>query len=389
MKTVQQIVNENHDYTLRLRRYFHMHPEIGGHEYETQKKIISELQAIGLKPQRAGGTGVVVDLKGNYAGKIVGIRADIDALPIDDEIDKPYQSVNAGLCHACGHDGHTAMLLGVAKTLVDLQGEFPGTVRLLFQPNEEQFPGGAVALIADGALEGVTAIIGTHLWQPLPVGSVGISYGRLMASPNRFSIAIHGQGGHGSMPHQTIDALATGLQIASTLRTIVSNHINALEPAVLSLGVFESGNAFNIIPDKATIQGTVRVFSPAVRDAIFKRIDSTCQGICLATGASYTLDSTYGFPPVVNNAEVAKVVAESGEVVLGSEGVIEVAPVMVGEDFSLYLEKIPGAFILLGAGNNEQATSYPHHHPKFDIDEGALDYGVAIMTLTALQLAKD
>ena len=190
------------------------------------------------------------------------------------------------------------------------------------------------------------------------------------------------------MPHQTIDALATGLQIATTLRTIVSNHINALEPAVLSLGVFESGNAFNIIPDKAIIHGTVRVFSSEVRDAIFKRIDSTCQGICLVTGASYTLDSTYGFPPVVNNAEVAKVVAEIGEVVLGIDGVKEVEPVMVGEDFSLYLEKVPGAFILLGASNSDKTTSYPHHHPKFDIDEGALDHGVAIMTLTALQLTK-
>ncbi|MBP2628196.1 MAG: N-acetyldiaminopimelate deacetylase [Firmicutes bacterium] len=386
MKLVQQIVQENHDYILDLRRYFRMHPEIGGREYETQKKIISELQAIGLAPRIAGGTGVAVDIRGDFSGKTVGIRADIDALPIGDESDKSYQSVNAGLCHACGHDGHMAMLLGVAKTFVDLKGKFSGNVRLLFQPNEEQFPGGAVGLIADGALEGVTAIIGTHLWQPLPIGSVGISYGRLMASPNRFSITVRGQGGHGSMPHQTIDALATGLQIANALRTIVANHINALEPAVLSLGVFESGNAFNVIPDKALIQGTVRVFSPEVRDAIFNKIDSTCKGICLVTGASYTLDSTFGFPPVVNNLEIAKVVAQIGEVVLGIGGVKEVAPVMVGEDFSLYLEKVPGAFILLGAGNSEKATSYPHHHPKFDIDEGALDYGVAMMTLAALQL---
>lgn len=383
---VQEIVSANHNYTLDLRRHFRMFPEISGLEYETQQKIISELEKIGLQPKIAGGTGVIVDIKGRLPGKTIAIRADIDALPIRDEINKNYQSVNDGVCHACGHDGHTAMLLGVAKTVATLKGDFAGTLRLLFQPSEEQFPGGALGLIADGVLEGVSAIIGTHLWQPLGVGSVGISYGRLMASPNKFTITIHGKGGHGSMPHQTIDALAAGLEIANRLRTIVSNQIDALEPAVLSIGVFEAGNAFNIIPDRAVIQGTVRVFSTTVRDLIFKKIDQVCQGICLVTGASYTLESSFGFPPVVNNPEVAKVVAQVSAGVLGSDGVQEITPVMVGEDFSLYLEKVPGAFILLGAGNNEEATSYPHHHPKFDIDENALDHGVAVMTLTALHL---
>lgn len=229
MDKIKETVTNYQEYVIAMRRHFHMHPEVGGEEIATQRKIMEELAALGLEPRKAAGTGVIAELRGALPGKTVALRADIDALPLQDEIDKPYRSQNKGKCHACGHDGHMAMLLTMAKVFVDLQSELKGNVRFLFQPSEEKFPGGAEAMIADGAMDGVDFVLGTHLWQPLPAGVVGISYGRLMAAPDEFTITVQGKGGHGSMPQDTVCALSTGAQIVCLLNTIVGRSIDPLE----------------------------------------------------------------------------------------------------------------------------------------------------------------
>ncbi|WP_188398006.1 M20 family metallopeptidase [Sporomusa sp. GT1] len=385
---IHELVQHGHDYVVAMRRHFRKFPELSGQEYETQKKIISELTAMGLEPRSIAGTGVLAEITGGKAGRTVAIRADIDALPIQDEIEQPYCSQNAGCCHACGHDGHIAMLLGSAKVFSSIKDELAGNIRLLFQPSEESFPGGALAMIDEGVLDKVDTIIGAHLWQPLAVGTMGITYGPMMASPDQFTITIKGRGGHGSMPHQTIDPLYVGAQIVLALKTITGNQVNAKELAVLSIGMFKSGDAFNIIPDTAILQGTVRTFAQNIREIIFANIDRICNGICAAAGAAYTLESLYGFPPVINNPQVAQVVATVGEKVLGKTAVIELSPAMVGEDFAYYQQQVPGCFMFIGVGNEAKGLVYPHHHPKFDMDERALSHGVEVMVNSALHLLK-
>lgn len=385
-KQLIQLVEENREHVIALRRHFHMHPELGGEEFDTQQKILEELKALGLTPRASGGTGVIADIRGGRPGRTVAIRADIDALPIQDEIDQPYRSQIAGRCHACGHDGHTAMLLGLARVFTALRSELPGTIRLLFQPSEERFPGGAHLLIADGALDGVDAVLGAHLWQPVPVGEIGIAHGPLMASPGEFAITVQGRGGHGSMPHQTIDPIYVGAQLVVALRSIVGNDISSNDRAVISFGAFQAGEVFNIIPDTATLKGTIRIFSTEVRDRILERFHQICKGVCLAAGADYSLYTNFGFPAVINHPAVSAVLAESGREALGEEGVRIIDPVMGGEDFSRYQEVVPGAFVFIGAGNESKGIVYPQHHPKYDIDEAALSHGVAVMGLAALKL---
>jgi len=385
---ISNLVRKHSQSVVSLRRHFHTHPELSNQEFNTQQKIMEELSALGLEPRKIANTGVIADLQGAFPGKTVAIRADIDALELQDECAQPYQSQRPGVCHACGHDGHIAMLIGVAKILVELQDSLIGTVRFLFQPSEETFPGGAVAMIAEGALTGVDTIIGTHLWQSLAVGTMGITYGAMMASPDEFTIRIQGKGGHGSMPHQTIDALLVGAQIAVALNTIVSRNVDPMKQGVISLGVFKAGESFNIIPDTALLNGTVRSFDETMRNLLFDRIEQITKGICQAAGATFTIEKTLGFSPVINHPDIAKVLAKAGAETLGAENVLTIDPVMGGEDFSLYLEKITGAFMFIGSGNEDAGIIHPHHHPKFDVDEQSLAYGMEIMTRATLALVK-
>lgn len=384
MERLKALIESHLPHIIELRRYFHTYPELSGQEYNTQRRIIAELESIGLTPRMAAGTGVIADIVGEGPGPMVAVRADIDALPVQDEIDKPYRSQNHGVCHSCGHDGHIAMVLGVAKVLSELKRELNGTVRLIFQPSEERFPGGATNMVNDGAIEGVSCIIGAHLWQPISVGVIGIAYGKMMASPDEFVITVKGKGGHGSMPHQTIDALLTGAQLVTALNLIISRNVNPMEPAALSIGMFKAGEVFNIVPDTAVIKGTVRTFDQALRAAIFERIETITSGVCQAAGADYQIDRRYGFPPLVNHQEIVQIMADAGRETLGERGVCEADPVMVGEDFSVYLESIPGAFVFVGCGNEE--TGFPHHHPRFDIDERSLAYGTELFCRALMRL---
>ncbi len=388
MKSIHSIVQRYSQSIIELRRYLHRFPELSAQEFNTQKRILQELTDLGLACRPIAGTGVIAEMQGGKPGKTIAIRADMDALALVDECGTDYQSQTYGVCHACGHDGHIAMLVGVAKVMVEMKEELEGNIRFLFQPSEENFPGGAKAMIAEGALQGVDAIIGAHLWQPVKAGTIGITAGRLMASPDEFTITIKGRGGHCSMPHQTVDALLIGAQLTVALQTIVSRNIDPLEQAVVSLGYFKSGETFNIIPDTAVLRGTVRSFEPTIRNLIFERIEQITKGICEANGATYEIDKMLGFPPIINYAEYSKVIGEAGAIVLGQENVLTINPVMAGEDFSHYLEKVPGAFFFVGVGNPEKGIVYPQHHPMYDIDEDALGYGVEIMANAAIMLAK-
>ena len=386
MDKIRETVSKYREYAIAMRRHFHMHPEVGGEEIETQQKIMQELAALGLSPRKAAGTGVIADLKGKLPGKTVALRADIDALPLQDEIDKPYRSQNAGKCLACGHDGHVAMLLAMAGVFVDLQADLQGSVRFLFQPSEERFPGGAEAMIADGAMDGVDFVLGTHLWQPLPAGTLGISYGRLMAAPDEFTITVQGKGGHGSMPQDTVCALTAGAEIVCMLNTIVGRAVDPLESAVVSLGMFRAGEVFNITPDIAVIKGTIRSFDPKIRARVWERFDAVCSGVCQATEATCTVEKIFGYPPVINDPDVAAVVAESGRETTDPSMVKEIPACMGAEDFSYYQQKAPGMFLFLGIGNSEKGAAFPHHHPKFDMDESVLITGVEVMARAALKL---
>ena len=386
MDQIKETVTKYQEYVIATRRHFHMNPETGGEEFATQQTIMEELSKIGLSPRKAAGTGVIAEIVGALPGKTVALRADIDALPLQDEIEQPYRSKIAGKCHACGHDGHMAMLLTMAKVFVDLQPVLPGNIRLIFQPSEEKFPGGAEFMIADGAMDGVDFVLGTHLWQPLAAGVVGIAYGRMMAAPDEFTINIQGKGGHGSMPQDTICALTTGAEIVCMLNSIVGRSVDPIESAVVSLGMFRSGEVFNITPDSAVIKGTIRSFDQKIRMRVWDRLDQICNGVCQAMGATYTLDKIFGYPPVINNPEVAAVVAEAGRESTDPAMVQEIRPCMGAEDFSYYLQKAPGMFLFLGIGNPATGAAFSHHHPKFDMDESALITGVEVMVRAALKL---
>lgn len=385
MNDIFLAVNKYKNWAISLRRYFHMNPEISGDEYNTQRKIIEELTALDISCRPAGTTGVIAEITGNLPGKTIALRADMDALPIQDTCNAAYKSQNNIACHACGHDGHMAILLGTVRILNNLKEQLPGTYRFIFQPHEEAFPSGAMKMIADGALNDVDAIIGAHIWQPIPLGVVGITYGNLMAAPDKFTIKINGKGGHGSMPHQTVDPTLIAAEIILALNTIISRNISPGDLAVLSIGSVHTGDVFNIIPNTATIEGTVRTFEQTVRETIFQRIKTISQGICSAHQATCEVIPLYGHPAVINNAACSKqveIAAQECQSPITSE---IIPPVMCGEDFSYYLKEVPGAFFLIGTGTDE--IIYPHHHPKFDIDEQCIAYGMEVMTNSAIKMA--
>lgn len=295
VEEIKHLANKYYSEVVNLRRYFHTYPEVSKKEFNTQKKIIEALEGLSLNIRKAGGTGVIAELKGGKPGKIVAIRADIDALAIDDEISKDYKSKNKGACHACGHDGHTAMLIGVIKVLCDIRHRIEGTLRFIFQPSEEEVidGSGAAAIIEDGGLEGVEAIIGAHLWQPIEIGTVGISKGPVMAASDEFVIIIEGKAGHASMPHQTIDSILTASQIVVALNTIVGRDVDPMKQAVVSVGVFQSGHIYNAISGKAVLKGTIRSLDEDVRREVLMHIRKIVKHICDMAGAHCSLQKAH------------------------------------------------------------------------------------------------
>lgn len=355
------------------RRHLHQHPELSFHEKKTALFVADKLRNWGFDVrENVGGGGVVARIKGEGSGPTVALRADIDALPIQDEKACEYASLVPGVMHACGHDGHTATLLGVAKVISERRAELPGEIVLLFQHAEEVSPGGAAPMIADGALEDVDAIYGVHLWSLLPYGTISSLEGPIMAATDELKIEIRGRGGHGGMPHQTIDAIAIGAHLVVNLQSIVSRNVDPTESCVISIGSIKAGTGFNVIAEKAFLSGTVRTFNREVQDLVRRRIEEVVAATCRMFQADYHLEYKQGYPAVVNDPrEVSRFFTVGPQVVPESQ-VQEMPKVMVAEDFAYYLQQVPGCFMFVGAGNADQGIIYPHHHPKFDFDERAM-----------------
>ncbi|TWT03401.1 amidohydrolase [Planococcus sp. CPCC 101016] len=382
-------LDELYEEIVDIRRYLHEYPELSFEEVETAKYIAAFHEKLGHEVRtNVGGNGVLAYLKGGKPGPTIALRADFDALPIQEQTDVPYKSKNDGVMHACGHDGHTASLLGLAKALNSMQQDIEGTIVFLHQHAEELPPGGAIAMIEDGCLEGVDVIFGTHLQAQMPLGEVGYRSGPLQAAPDRFDIKILGKGGHGASPHDTKDSIVIGGQLINNLQQIVSRRIDPLESAVVSVCSFVAKNPYNVIADTAEMVGTVRTFKEDIRTFIEEEIDRVIKGTCLVSGADYEYTYTRGYPTTVNHEEETNFVASLAPSVPGVEHVRETEPIMGGEDFSYYLQNIKGTFFFTGAQSPENEDAYPHHHPKFDIDERALLIAAKVLGAAALNYTK-
>jgi len=356
------------------RRHLHMHPELSFREERPSAWIAERLREIGCDEVRTGvgGHGVVAVIRGAKSGPVVALRADIDALPIQDEKEVPYRSTVPGVMHACGHDAHTAALLGVAAHCAAERDGLIGERRLLFQPAEEVTPGGAIGMIEDGALDGVSAIYGVHLWTPLPYGAIASGPGPVMATEDEFFAEIRGRGGHGGMPHEAIDAIAAGAAFVQAAQTIVSRMVDPLDAAVVSIGSIQAGSAPNIIAEVCRLSGTVRTFEPAVRALVQERLRAVADAVGRQFGAECAIEWRDGYPPVVNDEREAERFFEVARGLFGDGAVRRIRPLMAGEDFAYYLKRVPGCFMFVGAGNAECGAVWPHHPPRFDIDERAM-----------------
>lgn len=362
------------------RRQIHQFPELGFQEQQTARLVQQLLHRWGVEYQAGvAETGIVATIRGEKPGSVLAIRADMDALPIEEENDVPYRSRHDHTMHACGHDGHTAIALGTVKLLQEQRQHLQGTVKVIFQPAEEG-PGGALPMIEAGVLRDpdVNAILGLHLWNNMPLGNLGVKGGASMAQADRFHLNIFGKGGHGAMPQQTVDAIVVGSEIVMALQTIVSRNVDPLKSAVVSVGRFRAGDTFNVIAPHAEIVGTVRCFDPDMAELIPRRLEQIVTGLCQAHGATYQLDYHRGYPPVLSDPGMAQLVANVARHVLGSEAQIVPETTMGGEDMSYFLQAVPGCYFFLGSANAEKGLNYPHHHPRFDFDEAALGIGVEI-----------
>ena len=363
------------------RRRLHQRPELGFTEQLTAEFISNKLQEWGIKNQIGiAKTGIVATIDSGKPGPVLAIRADIDALPIQEENEVSYRSQHDGIMHACGHDGHTAIALGTAYYLANHREDFKGTVKIIFQPAEEG-PGGAQPMIEAGVLKNpdVDAIIGLHLWNNLPLGTLGVRSGALMAAVEIFECTIFGKGGHGAMPHQTVDSIVVASQIVNALQTIVARNVDPIDSAVVTVGEFHAGTAHNVIADTAQLSGTVRYFNPKYQEQRFfdKRVEQIISGICQIHGASYKLNYYSLYPPVVNDPTIADLVRRVAESVVETPaGVVPECQTMGGEDMSFFLQAVPGCYFFLGSANPDKNLAYPHHHPRFDFDETALGMGV-------------
>lgn len=385
--SIQAIIDSVKDEVITYRRYLHQNPELSFEEEKTSQYIYDQLQSFGnIELTRPTKTSVVGRIIGAAPGKVVAIRADMDALPIQEENDVEYASTNPGVMHACGHDGHTAMLLGAAKVLSSLKDQLHGEIRLLFQHAEELFPGGAEEMVQAGVMDGVDTVIGAHLWSPLEIGKIGIVYGPMMASPDTFYLTVNGKGGHAALPHQTVDSIAVASQVVTNLQHIVSRNTDPLDNLVLSVTKFIGGTTHNVIPGSVEICGTVRSFDPDLRKEVPKLMERVIKGITEAHGAAYEFNYEFGYRPVINDARVTEVLEATVAEVYGEEAIDKMKPNMGGEDFSAFQQVTEGSFFYIGAGNPEKNADFPHHHARFEIDEDSLEKGVNLFVYSAIKL---
>jgi amidohydrolase len=367
------------------RRDLHQHPELGFQEIRTAGLIAAHLKKLGLEVRTGvGHTGIVALLHGGRPGPTVMLRADMDALPIQEISNAPYVSQTPGVMHACGHDGHVAIGLGAATLLAQHASEMSGQILFVFQPAEEG-DGGAQAMMADGALDDPRPDVAfaMHLWNQLPLGRVVAQAGPLMAAGDAIRITIRGKGGHGAIPHETVDAIAVTGQVLSALQTIVSRNVDPQETAVLTIGTVHGGKAFNVIAETVELQGTIRTFSPTVRETVLARLRVLLDGVTAGMGAHYELTIENVAPAVINDPATSEIARSAAVQVVGSAAVGRHAPLMVSEDFSVFQRVVPSCYMLLGSSNPELGLDAAHHNPRFDFDERMLPVGAALLATAA------
>jgi amidohydrolase len=370
-----------HDEMVATRRHLHMHPELSMLEHATAAFVAEALAPLGLDEIRTGvgETGVVGTLVGGKPGRVTLLRADMDGLPIRESNAVEYRSRADGVMHACGHDGHVAILLAAAKTLAAGRADVPGTLVFCFQPGEEG-KAGALKMIKDGVLEHphVERTFALHLYSGLDVGKIGVRDGPYFASADEFDLIIRGKGGHGAMPQNSFDPIVAGAHIVSLLQTVISREIAPKDPAVITVGAFTSGTTFNVIPDRAHLQGTVRAFDAGVRNSMPERMERVIKGVAAALRVEYEFDYHWSYPPTVNDKAINDIVRAVGAAQLGPDNVIEHDIVMWAEDMSFMQNERPGAYFIVGS-RGDDATGVPHHNARFDLDERALDIGYRMM----------
>jgi amidohydrolase len=370
------------------RRHLHQYPELGFQEFETAGFIKERLESLGFDEVRTevGRTGVVGLLKGGKPGKVVALRADMDALPIDELNEVEYRSKRPGVMHACGHDAHVSMLLGVARVLSAKRDEIPGTVKFIFQPGEEGL-GGARAMIEDGVLENPTpdAIFGLHIWQETPAGVVEVRDTLAMVASDGFRMTITGKGGHGATPQYTIDPIAIGAAIVGGLQTIVSRDTDPVLPGVVTIGAFHAGEAPNVIPSTAELRGTIRTVTPEQRSYAWERVQGIARGIAAAMGGEVEATLRSGVPATINTPAMAAVVREVATELVGTDRVVEGDLKAASEDMSEFLNRVPGCYFFVGSRNEDKGYVWGHHHARFDIDEEAMAVGIGMLAGSALR----
>ena len=370
---------------IALRREVHQHPELAWAETETAARIARVLAGDGIALRTGiGGTGVLATLGGG-GRRTVMLRVDMDGLPVQEANEVPYASRVPNAMHACGHDGHVAMGVTAARILAGRK--LDGTVRVLFQPAEEG-EAGAQTMIAGGVLDGVDVTLGVHLWNEMPVGTLGVKAGPLMAAVDRLKIVVHGRGGHGGRPHAAADPVVAAAHVVIALQTVVSRETNPVQAAVVTIGAIHGGSAFNVIPEDVTLTGTIRTFDAALRRSMPERIHRIATGIAQGLGCRAEVDVRAGNPPVINDPAVAEIARRAAERVVGAERVVVPEPTMGGEDMAVYFERAPGCFVFVGSANKERGLDHPHHSPRFDFDEAALAIGCDFLVAVAEEALK-
>lgn len=371
---------------IETRRDLHKHPELSFKEFRTSKIVSEKLEKFGFEVQtNIGKTGVIGVLKGKHKGKTIAMRADMDALPIQETSDVPYKSINDGIMHACGHDAHVAILLGAAEILSKKINQINGNIKFIFQPAEEGF-GGAQYMIDDGAIDDVDEIYGLHVWNYQKAGTVGIKSGPVMAAADKFTISIKGIGGHGAAPQGTVDATIVASYLIQSLQTIVSRNVNPLESTVITIGQINGGNNFNIIADKIILKGTARAYTQKNRNLIKKRMHEMCKGVGQTFGAKIQLNYKDGYPPVINDNNITNNVKKAANKII-PEGIVSPYLSMGGEDFSYFANKVPGCFFFLGSlPEGKEMMSIPQHCSHYDIDEDVMLIGSSIFIELGLNI---
>ena len=381
---VRDITKKYKDYIIEKRRYFHMNPEPSFNEYNTSKVIQEELIKIGIPFEIFAKTGIIATIKGKSSGKTVLLRADMDALEVCEKNNVSYKSQKEGLMHACGHDGHIAMLLGAAHVLNEIKNDISGEIKLFFQPAEEVAKGAKAVIEESKITDFIDAAFAIHLWQGIPVGKISLESGARMAAADMFSIKVKGKSGHGSMPHETIDAVVVASAIVMNLQHLVSRNTNPLDTLVVTVGKLTAGTRYNIIAGEALLEGTIRSFSDEVWKKVPEQIERVVKNTAAAYNAEAEIDLVRATPPLVNNQDISDILKASAEKLYGEEVVTKYEKTSGGEDFAYFTQAVPGALAFVGIRNDEKGINSPHHNETFDMDEEALEMGANLYAQFAI-----